>query len=354
MTLNIQALVNHSSNMPRTLFRKLKTLVRRSDTRLRSVFYRAFLFSQLIRKNLNLLVLLGEDRHRAHSGITWRTPAPCNVPGPDKVQDRFFPGGVRFRSYPLVCAPPTMLVQSELQCLAWLAEEVYQGRGAVVELGAWLGGSTVALATGLRRNRCRDHQRIFSYDRFLWHSACDNRGTGLVLKHGETFLSVYRSLLGSFRDVVEVVDGDILNRGWLRRPIELLFVDIMKTEAIAQHVASTFFPHLIPGAFVVHQDFKYWGLPYIIIGSYRLREKLASAISIFEAPTVVFACLAAVSLSEAQAAFDFKSLSPPEIEMAFQWATEIGTPCGGNFAAQIMYAKNAAMGFLATRKWTPE
>src|ERR1700722_4215054 len=59
---------------------------------------------------------------------------------------------------------PTMLTAEEGKMLCWLGEHYYQGEGAVVELGCFLGGSTVRLASGLARSgRVWQMQ---SYDRF--------------------------------------------------------------------------------------------------------------------------------------------------------------------------------------------
>ena len=63
---------------------------------------------------------------------------------------------------------PTMLSPEERRYLYWLGNEVWSGRGCVVEIGSWLGGSTVCLAAGMRasghpaagrlHNRSHDHR----------------------------------------------------------------------------------------------------------------------------------------------------------------------------------------------------
>jgi len=45
---------------------------------------------------------------------------------------------------------PTMLTPEERLYLHWLGAVVWSGRGCVVEIGPWLGGSTVCLAAGMR------------------------------------------------------------------------------------------------------------------------------------------------------------------------------------------------------------
>ena len=62
----------------------------------------------------------------------------------------------------------TMLSAQELELLYTLARDQYTGRGEIVDGGAFLGGSTLALANGLRDNRrVQDKNgRIHSYDLF--------------------------------------------------------------------------------------------------------------------------------------------------------------------------------------------
>src|SRR5258707_497819 len=64
----------------------------------------------------------------------------------------------------------TMLVADESRLLNHLAEDYYSGSGVIVDGGAFLGGSTVALADGLRRNprrrRLGAEKPIHSFDRF--------------------------------------------------------------------------------------------------------------------------------------------------------------------------------------------
>ena len=67
--------------------------------------------------------------------------------------------GTEWRRQPLPTActkVPTMLVPDELRLLNFLAQDYYRGAGAIVDAGSFLGGSTVALAEGLRR-WCSSH-----------------------------------------------------------------------------------------------------------------------------------------------------------------------------------------------------
>ena len=46
---------------------------------------------------------------------------------------------------------PAMLSDEEKQYLVWLTATAFEGWGAIVDLGCWLGSSSAALAEGLKR-----------------------------------------------------------------------------------------------------------------------------------------------------------------------------------------------------------
>jgi SAM-dependent methyltransferase len=176
----------------------------------------------------------------------------------------------RRRAVPPACANvPTMLVPDELRLLHHLAQDVYTGAGAIVDAGAFLGGSTVALAEGLRRNR---HWRadmagtsagpasrpIHSYDRF----EVEDWTRGVYFPEdtpaGTSFLERFERNIAPYRDLVEVHAGDIVDQTWSGGPIEILFIDVAKHWTVCDWVTWQFFPHLIPGrSVVVQQDYLY-------------------------------------------------------------------------------------------------
>ena len=63
---------------------------------------------------------------------------------------------------------PTMLWREERLFLYHVARDLYQGRGEIVDLGAFLGGSAACFAAGLRDRRwgCDTRGRIHSFDLF--------------------------------------------------------------------------------------------------------------------------------------------------------------------------------------------
>ncbi len=61
---------------------------------------------------------------------------------------------------------PTMLTREERKMLSYVAEHMFQGRGAIVDLGCFLGGSSAFLAHGLSRNPSGRNFQVQSFDLF--------------------------------------------------------------------------------------------------------------------------------------------------------------------------------------------
>lgn len=170
--------------------------------------------------------------------------------------------GTKWRQQPLPTActkVPTMLLSDELRLLNFLAQDVYRGAGAIVDAGSFLGGSTVALAEGLRRNprwpRSMSAKPIHSYDKFEVEDW--TRGVYFDEKVAN-FRDQFDRNIAPYADLVEVHAGDIREHPWNGGPIEILFIDVAKHWTVCDWVTWQFFPHLIPGrSLVVQQDYLY-------------------------------------------------------------------------------------------------
>ena len=86
-----------------------------------------------------------------------------------------------------------MISQSERAYLYWYGRHIFTGKGDIVDLGCWLGSTTISLAMGLEHNKQAGFNRlIHSYDEFVWWTYMDNgaKGTNLEGKYqpGDSFL----------------------------------------------------------------------------------------------------------------------------------------------------------------------
>ncbi len=59
---------------------------------------------------------------------------------------------------------------TEQEYLGKYGEELYQGHGEIVDLGCWLGSTTIPLVDGLLKNPrfSETSRKVFAYDLFIW------------------------------------------------------------------------------------------------------------------------------------------------------------------------------------------
>jgi hypothetical protein len=153
-----------------------------------------------------------------------------------------------------------MLGGEERQFLYFAAREFYSGTGEIVDAGAFLGASALALAAGLRDNpRVRDKsRRISSYDVFEFDDFYRDHVPGARLRRGDDTLPLFHEFVGGFGDQIAAIKGDICRQSWPGRDVEILFVDFTQRWQHHEFVVRTFYPHLIPGhSLLIHQDYVY-------------------------------------------------------------------------------------------------
>jgi hypothetical protein len=186
----------------------------------------------------------------------------------------------------------TMLSIEERQLLAWLTESYWEGEGAIVDGGCFLGGSTLALGEGLRANTSAPSDaRIDVFDLFeVEPYMVDMYFEGKGLRAGDSFRGEFDRATAQIADLLEVHDGDLAQLGWDGQPIEVLFVDFAKSWSLNDVVIREFFPCLIPNrSVVIQQDYAFAFQPWIAITMEHLREYF-EAVAFAEYNTAVFVC----------------------------------------------------------------
>ena len=185
----------------------------------------------------------------------------------------------------------TMLSIEERQLLAWLTSDYWKGDGAIVDGGCFLGGSTLALAEGLRASERRGPEaRIDVFDLFEVEPYMVDPYFGGRLQAGESFRGEFDKATAAVSDLLRVHAGDFTQSGWGGDPIEVLFVDISKSWSLNDTVVREFAPCLIPNrSILVQQDyawpFQYW----IAITMEHLRDYF-EPVAFAEYNSVVFIC----------------------------------------------------------------
>jgi hypothetical protein len=158
----------------------------------------------------------------------------------------------------------TMLNPEELRMLKWLTSTYYTGQGAIIDGGCFLGGSTCALAQGLRD--AGRTNKIDSYDLFVaedWSASMYGKDKFVA---GDSIRPLFDANVRAYADLLTVHHGDILADPWGGRPIEILFIDVAKTVAINDMIISNMFTCLVPNlSIVIQQDYLYYYLPWIHI-----------------------------------------------------------------------------------------
>ena len=171
-----------------------------------------------------------------------------------------------------VLSHPGMLSPQTRTLLYTLAADYYSGNGCIVDVGIFLGASTMALACGLQKHApfvrpCQSSPLIESFERGIVSPNIERsaRKANLpVLPVGESFEGILRQLIEPVRHEVNLHIGDIFDfDGRALGKVEICFLDYPKNQEVALHCLQTLFPRLIPGAYVIQHDYFFDGLPFI-------------------------------------------------------------------------------------------
>jgi predicted O-methyltransferase YrrM len=161
-----------------------------------------------------------------------------------------------------------MLGEEERRLLYWLARYNFTGDGSIIDAGAFIGASAFCLAAGAAGNpNISAKPVIHSYDLFvaLDQYVADSISRDIrPLALGQPYIDIFNAQNAEHLDSIKTYSGDFLNHLWDKTPIEILFIDIAKTQELNSHILREFFPYLIPGkSIVVQQDFYHVWHPYI-------------------------------------------------------------------------------------------
>lgn len=227
----------------------------------------------------------------------------------------------------------TMLTPEEMAWTRRHVAESYSGAGHLVDLGCWLGSSTIAMAQGLSANPgpAARRRRIHAYDRFVWEEWMEPIVAGTRLaeayRPGDLFLDEFLRQVRRWQRRIDIHIGDLLLEQWLGEPIELLFIDAMKSWALAKRIHREFFAHLVPGrSVIVHQDFVHYYTYWIQLLSWRFRACFEPVCHVPNSPSVVFRCVKPLPEALLSLGYSPASFSEAEFEDAFTYALGLVDP----------------------------
>ncbi len=177
------------------------------------------------------------------------------------------PGAPRHSDFTDVVLPtdippvPGQISNGEQRYIYALVSHLYRGEGAVVELGAWLGLSTVFLAAGLRDSHAPGvkSEKVHTFDAFVWGGGLDNDKSGLDLARGDDFMPKFLEFTKSLAPFIQARKANFLKLDWpADQPVEILFLDGPKTAKLLKGAMRTFATALMPGrSYLVCQDYQH-------------------------------------------------------------------------------------------------
>jgi hypothetical protein len=214
-----------------------------------------------------------------------------------------------------------MTTWEERQFLYRYAKNEYDGSGAIVDLGCWLGSATASLAAGLIENPDPrvTQTRVNAFDLFRWEPEMANLfgdADPVTLKAGDSFLPWFESQLGPLLARVHVVAGDLSQASWDGGAISLLFNDASKSWPLANSLWRTFYPHCLPNrSLVVEQDYAHYYTFWIHLLHWRYRDAFAQGTYVPGSTSVVFRPLQTIVFERD---LDFSDFSEQDITDAFE------------------------------------
>lgn len=238
---------------------------------------------------------------------------------------------------------PAMVSSDEMAFFSESAAR-YAGReGAMVDLGCWLGSTSIALAQGIPShgsNANYQKEKVLGFDRFIWEAWMPAHIPYCLYHSGDTFLPEARRVVrdrGGGR--VELIQADLAIYEWRDGPIKILLVDAMKNQNIAYQITRTFYPSLVTGSLLIHQDFKHYYTSWIHVLQYRLRQYFRLDRSVPRSGTVAFEALAPIPRDAIDQATDFATSPDDEIAASFRHSLDLvgSDDCVNVAAAHVMH-----------------
>lgn len=158
-------------------------------------------------------------------------------------------------SLPPIREIPGMISGAEARYLYRLASTLFQDQGAFIEIGTWLGRSTIHIAHGLRTRHAK--HKLISIDHFEWAGGANwTQKAQSVRKKGDDFLPDFISNLDGYLDRLDIRREKIQALRIKECPVEVVVLDAPKRLADISTVMTQLAGRLLPGTSILcWQDF---------------------------------------------------------------------------------------------------
>jgi len=212
------------------------------------------------------------------------------------------------------------LSMSDRQAYFFAAKQFIKNGGVLIDAGTLAGGTSVALAAGALSSGIRLPERPFlhAFDQFLcdWATPEFFMGNfGGKWKSGDNFRHIYEDVVKPFAQHIVIHEVDLTSPiKWEWGEIGVLGIDVWKTPEIAFSTSCMFFPHLKPGAVVLHQDYQHIWLPWIHTMMEALSDYFDPIYYTRQGGTAVFSVKKRVSMEAIQQAIRIHD-NPKDVEV---------------------------------------
>ena len=162
---------------------------------------------------------------------------------------------------------PGMITNEEARYYSWLSK-FYSAKGRIVELGPWLGASTIAIHEGLKNNPHFANEKLYVFDDFIWRKSWMDPyiEPKNQLPNHACFRHLFDRLTNRIANDLVVqqsrfalYDGNdnVPPMKWDKGDIEMIFVDCGRTIEANESWYSCLLHHFIPGTtLIVMQDWR--------------------------------------------------------------------------------------------------
>lgn len=187
---------------------------------------------------------------------------------------------------------PAMTTDAERACYYRLVKEGAH-RGAVVELGAWLGASSAYIAAAMRDSGTGKKAHVF--DRFVSKIGHADKVKAFFADRARSkpipigpALEQFKANLGPLMDYIKPHRGEIAQIEWTGGPISVLISDAPKRVPQISAVLTRLREALVPGSIMAWQDFCHFPSYEIAACLYRLGDHIEFVEAVVPGTTLVF------------------------------------------------------------------